>query len=250
MKKNPRTLTEAYQRVYETQASEVRLDKLARLHKLGTHMSDADSAYVVISDVLGKGQQNDDDYIALGKELKDGGMGRDEYSIETLQKALEYARQDGWEFDIEAILDQLGGPAGYKQDYEREEHQDDEYRGWPGDGSGTDDLEDYNQREADDYYNEAKEPTYTIRRTPYTKSPRPQEKTRAIYKATDEELIKQLEAKGRASTADETKQEFNNIAQKCHTLLTGGGAGEYSGIKINDKERQVLTQIAKLILTI
>lgn len=137
----------------ETDASEARLDGLARLHKLGTHMSDADSAYVVISDVLGKGQQNADDYIALGKELKDGGMGRDEYSIETLQKALEYARQDGWEFDIEAILDQLGGPAGYKDDYEREEHQDDDYehRGWPGDGSGEDDFADYNQNEGNDY---------------------------------------------------------------------------------------------------
>lgn len=26
--------------------------------------------------------------------------------------------------------------------------------GWPGDGSGTDDFEDYNQREAEDYYDE------------------------------------------------------------------------------------------------
>ena len=135
----------------ETEGSEARLDGLARLHKLGTHMSDADSAYVDISDVLGKGAQTAEDYIALGRELKDGGMGRDEYSIETLQKALEYARQDGWEFDIEAILDQLGGPAGYKDDYEREEHQDDEYKGWPGDGSGEDDFADYNQNEGNDY---------------------------------------------------------------------------------------------------
>ena len=137
----------------ETDASEARLDGLAKLHKLGTHMSDADSAYVVISDVLGKGAQNAEDYIALGRELKDGGMGRDEYSLETLQKALEYAKQDGWEFDIEAILDQLGGPAGYKDDYEREEHQDDDYehRGWPGDGSGEDDFADYNQNEGNDY---------------------------------------------------------------------------------------------------
>ena len=27
-------------------------------------------------------------------------------------------------------------------------------QGWPGDGSGTDDLADYNQNEADDYSNE------------------------------------------------------------------------------------------------
>ena len=264
MDKKPKTLTEAYKIVYETEASEARLDKISKLHKLGAKMSDAEAAYTVIHDMLNGSDVNKEDYIALGRELKDGGMKRDDYSLETLQKALEYAKQDGWEFEISPIMDQLGGPLGYKQDYEREEYQDDEHRGWPGDGTGTDDLADYNEREADDYYNEskslnhaynkvveeAKEQTYTIRRTPYTKSARPHEQRRAIYNATEDELIKQLEAKGRASTADETKQEFNNIAQKCHTLLTGGGAGEYSGIKINDKERQVLTQIARLILTI
>lgn len=135
----------------ETDASEQRLDNLARLHKLGAKMSDAEAAYTVISDVFNKGEQNADDYIALGKELKDGGMGRDEHSIETLQKALEYARQDGWEFDIEAILDQLGGPSGegdYQSEYQDDEH---EHRGWPGDGSGEDDFADYNQMEGDDY---------------------------------------------------------------------------------------------------
>lgn len=131
----------------ETDASEQRLDKLSRLHKLGTHMSDADSAYVVIHDILKDSNASEDDYIALGKELRDGGMGRDEYSIETLQKALEYARSDGWEFDIEAVLDQIGGPSG------ESEYQDDEYehRGWPGDGSGEDDFADYNQMEGNDY---------------------------------------------------------------------------------------------------
>ena len=262
--KEEQMLAEAYQKVCETVPSEDRLDKLAKLHKLGKTMSDAESAYVVIHDMLYGSDVNKEDYIAVGRELRDGGMKRDEYSLETLQKALEYAQQDGWEFEISAILDQLGGPLGHKEDYEREEHQDDEYKGWPGDGSGEDDFQDLNQNEADDYYGEsksldeaynkvieeAKEQTYTIRRTPYTKSARPHEQRRAIYNATDEELIQQLEAKGRASTADETKQEFNNIAQKCHTLLTGGGAGEYSGIKVNDKERQVLTQIAKLILSI
>lgn len=130
----------------ETDASE------ARLHKLGTHMSDADAAYVVIHDILKGPDATHDDYIALGKELKDGGMGRDEYSLETLQKALEYAKQDGWEFDIEAVMDQLDGPAGYKDDYDREEHQDEyEHKGWPGDGSGEDDFADYNQMEGNDY---------------------------------------------------------------------------------------------------
>lgn len=81
-------------------------------------------------------------------------------------------------------------------------------------------------------------------------SSRQPESRRAIYNASEDELIQKLEAKGESSTADETKQMFNNIAQNCHTLLTGGGAGEYSGIKINDRERQVLTQISKLILTI
>jgi hypothetical protein len=135
----------------ESNTAEAGSDNMARLHKLSTKMSGAEAVYTVIRDVLGKGEQNADDYIALGKELRDGGMGRDEYSLENLQKALEYAKSDGWEFDIEAILDQLGGPAGYEDDYEREEQQDDEYRGWPGDGSGEDDFADYNQREGDDY---------------------------------------------------------------------------------------------------
>lgn len=139
----------------ETDASEARLDKIAKqskLDKLGTHMSDADAAYVVIHDILKDSNASQDAYIALGKELKDGGMGTDEYSLETLQKALEYAKYDGWEFDIEAIMDQLGGPAGYKDDYEREEQQDDEYeyRGWPGDGSGEDDLPDLHNMEGYD----------------------------------------------------------------------------------------------------
>lgn len=39
---------------------------------------------------------------------------------------------------------------------EPQESFDDEQQeqGWPGDGSGTDDLADYNQNEADDYSNE------------------------------------------------------------------------------------------------
>lgn len=35
--------------------------------------------------------------------------------------------------------------------------EDYEYIGWPGDGSGEDDLADYNQNEADDYRNEGVE---------------------------------------------------------------------------------------------
>ena len=34
---------------------------------------------------------------------------------------------------------------------------DDEFNGWPGDGSGTDDLADYNANEASDYSNEGQE---------------------------------------------------------------------------------------------
>jgi len=138
----------------ETDASEQRLNKIAgqsKLDKLGTHMSDADAAYVVIHDILKDSNASEDAYIELGKELRDGGMGTDEYSLETLQKALEYAKQDGWDFDIEAILDQLGGPSG-ESEYQ-DEYQDDEYehRGWPGDGSGEDDFADYNQMEGNDY---------------------------------------------------------------------------------------------------
>lgn len=35
-----------------------------------------------------------------------------------------------------------------------------ESRGWPGDGSGEDDLADYNAREADDYADEGREDEY------------------------------------------------------------------------------------------
>ena len=35
-----------------------------------------------------------------------------------------------------------------------QDQEDLQYHGWPGDGSGEDDLADYNQLEADDYRNE------------------------------------------------------------------------------------------------
>ena len=126
---------------------EAKIDKISRLHKLGQIMSDADSAYVVIHDTL-KGSEfaKPDDYIALAKELKDGGMSNDEYSLETLQKALEYAKYDGWSFDVSHLMELLGG----NEDNERA-YQDDEYKGWPGDGSGEDDFADYNQMEGNDY---------------------------------------------------------------------------------------------------
>jgi hypothetical protein len=132
---------------------ETSLDKISRLHKLGKTMSDADSAYVVIHDALnGSEFAKEEDYYALAKELKDGGMSNDEYSLETLQQALEYAKYDGWSFDVSHLMELLGGNESHEKDsYEREEHQDDEYKGWPGDGSGMDDLEDLNQREGNDY---------------------------------------------------------------------------------------------------
>ena len=125
----------------------------SRLDKLGATMSDADAAYVVIHDTLQNSDADEDKYIALAKELKDGGMSNDEYSLETLQQALEYAKQDGWDFDVSHIMELLGGNEDLERDsYEREEYQDEyEHRGWPGDGTGMDDLEDLNQREGDDY---------------------------------------------------------------------------------------------------
>lgn len=39
-------------------------------------------------------------------------------------------------------------------DYEDRTHLEDEPHGWPGDGSGEDDLADHNANEADDYRNE------------------------------------------------------------------------------------------------
>ena len=42
----------------------------------------------------------------------------------------------------------------YAAEPANEDRYDEEYRGWPGDGSGVDDLQDYMQNEADDYCNE------------------------------------------------------------------------------------------------
>jgi hypothetical protein len=127
---------------------EAKIDKISRLHKLGQIMSDADSAYVVIHDML-KGSEfaKEDDYIALAKELKDGGMSNDEYSLETLQQALEYAKYDGWSFDVSHLMELLGGNEAAEKDYQDEY----EHKGWPGDGSGEDDFADYNQNEGNDY---------------------------------------------------------------------------------------------------
>jgi hypothetical protein len=126
---------------------EAKIDSISKLHKLGQTMSDADAAYVVIHDMLkGTEYAKPDAYIALAKELKDGGMSNDEYSLETLQKAAEYAKYDGWSFDVSHLMELLGG----NEDAERA-YQDDEYKGWPGDGSGEDDFADYNQLEGNDY---------------------------------------------------------------------------------------------------
>jgi|688.fasta_scaffold520036_1 hypothetical protein len=66
-----------------------------------------------------------------------------------------------------------------------------------------------------------------------------------------ESFLQQLEAKGEQSSANETQQMINNIAQICHTLLTGGGAGaEYSGIKLSPQQRQVIEQIGKHVINI
>lgn len=68
---------------------------------------------------------------------------------------------------------------------------------------------------------------------------------------SEEALLARLERKGETFTSNDTKQMINNIAQECHTLLTGGGAGsEYSGIKLSPGQREVILQIANLILKI
>ena len=133
---------------------ETSLDKISRLHKLGKTMSDADSAYVVIHDALnGSEFANKEDSMFLAKELKDGGMSNDEYSLETLQKALEYAKYDGWSFDVSHLMELLGGNEDAGKDSYEKHHQDDEYehKGWPGDGTGEDDFADFNQNEGNDY---------------------------------------------------------------------------------------------------
>lgn len=68
-------------------------------------------------------------------------------------------------------------------------------------------------------------------------------------------LLDQLEdkavssAKGRSEAERENQQEINNIAQKCHTLLTRGMT-KFSGKALEPKQKQVIEQIAKLIVTI
>ncbi len=41
--------------------------------------------------------------------------------------------------------------------YEERTHLEDPAQGWPGDGSGEDDLADFNANEADDYRDEGRE---------------------------------------------------------------------------------------------
>lgn len=56
---------------------------------------------------------------------------------------------------IEAEYELAQREIANNQDIAREmDEQMHEYRGWAGDGSGEDDFADYNQNEADDYYNE------------------------------------------------------------------------------------------------
>ena len=49
------------------------------------------------------------------------------------------------------IIDHAPDPYHDAEAYNRKEEN---HEGWPGDGSGTDDLADYNQNEANDYCNE------------------------------------------------------------------------------------------------
>ena len=46
------------------------------------------------------------------------------------------------------------GCCGGEPELHTDAFNDIEMVGWPGDGSGTDDFEDFNQNEADDYLNE------------------------------------------------------------------------------------------------
>jgi len=129
---------------------ETKLDKISRLHKLGQKMSDAESAYVVIQDALnGSEFAKEEDYMALAKELKDGGMSNDEYSLETLQQALEYAKYDGWSFDVSHLMELLGGnEAAEKDSYHQDDREEESEYGM----DWRDDDSDYrNQREGDDF---------------------------------------------------------------------------------------------------
>ena len=73
----------------------------------------------------------------------------------------DYSRIDGdsenrdlARIDCREIEPELTPEEITEQQLAREDEQPYDGGGWPGDGSGTDDLADYNQNEADDYRDE------------------------------------------------------------------------------------------------
>jgi len=65
-----------------------------------------------------------------------------------IKKLLIYNPQMNKKYEI---IDHAPDPYHDAEAYNRKEEN---HEGWPGDGSGTDDLADYNQNEANDYCNE------------------------------------------------------------------------------------------------
>jgi hypothetical protein len=61
-----------------------------------------------------------------------------------------------------------------------------------------------------------------------------------------DQLMKTLERKGFYSGSNEARIKFSNLAHTMSSLL-GGSLHEY---KLNDRQRDVIKQMAKLLLTI
>lgn len=62
--------------------------------------------------------------------------------------------------------------------------------------------------------------------------------------------IGRLEQMGVDFTSNETQQMINNIAQICHTLITGGGAGKFSGIELDKEQLPYIEKIADIIVEV
>ena len=60
-----------------------------------------------------------------------------------------------------------------------------------------------------------------------------------------------LKQMGAASSSNETQQMINNIAQICHTLITGGDAGsKFSGIELGKEQLPYIEKIADIVIDI
>lgn len=76
-----------------------------------------DDAYEILSKYFEKGSTDEDSYIHAARELKNIGFNDDDRhnprsshqdDLDTLVAVRKWAVENGWEFDVEAIMDQFG----------------------------------------------------------------------------------------------------------------------------------------------